>query len=177
MGRGGEGKGRRSREQCGMDRGGEGEGRRGKDSWLGLSTLNWKEREPPMHFPPPPNGGTRAPPARDMPINPLPRWGKQSPDSCDSACPSALNLPQPPPHTIGHLSAWELVGPDLPQETQKAPLPPIFSIQPHLTPHPSCIHYQAPHWERLKAQPNPTFPPIPPHSSSSLPQGQNLYLA
>ena len=26
MGRGGEGKGRRSREQCGMDRGGEGEG-------------------------------------------------------------------------------------------------------------------------------------------------------
>lgn len=106
--------------------------------------------------------GPPPPPARDMPINPLPRWGKQSPDRCDSACPSPLNVPPSPPHTIGHLSAWELVGPDLPpQGIQKAPLLPTFSLQPHSTPHSSCIHHQAPYWERLKAHANPTFPPIP----------------
>ena len=162
-----------------MERGGEGEGRKAGEGQLARAEHPELEGERTTHaFSSSTQWRDQGPPARDMPINPLPRWDKQSPDSCDSACPSPLNLPQPPPHTIGHLSAWALVGPDLPpQETQKAPLPPTFSLQPHLTPHPSCIHYQAPHWERLKAQPNPTFPPLPLHSSSSLPQGQNLYLA
>ena len=157
----GERSGRKREEEQGAERDGErrgGEGRRGEDSWLGLegertthafsSSTQRRDQDPP--------------PTRDVPINPLPRWGKHSPDRCDSVCPSPLNLPPSPPYTIGHLSAWELIGPDLPpQEIQKAPLAPTFSLQPHSTPHYSCIHHQAPYWERLKAHANPTFPPIP----------------
>ena len=90
-----------------MERGGEGEGRKAGEGQLARAEHPELEGERTTHaFSSSTQWRDQGPPARDMPINPLPRWDKQSPDSCDSACPSPLNLPQPPPHTLGHLSAW-----------------------------------------------------------------------
>ena len=160
-----------------MERGGEGRGRKAGGAGGGqLARAERRENHPCILLFHPTEGPGPPPPTRDMPINPLPRWGKQSPDRCDSVCPSPLSLPPSPPHTTGHLSAWELIGPDLPpQEIQKAPLPPTFSLQPHS----SLLMYTPPGTVLGETQGScePHFPTYTLHSRNSPPRDQYLHLA
>lgn len=142
----------------------------GRTACPGLSILSWKEREPPIRYPPPPNEGPSVPPTRGRARRPTAQVGQT--ERCDSAHPSPVNVPRCPQ---GIQKARPPPSHPPSASTHPQPLPtPLFATRHHAgrgsrlgqTP----LSHGAPHSHSQDTQDTQRSPPPP-----LPPQGQSLH--